>query len=75
VEFKIARAILKIPSNSRVGDGIRAAAAMVDHHDIPCQESPMLWEMAARAGFDLPASIAKDLKRMAAAHARKVVVS
>jgi hypothetical protein len=75
VEFKIARAILKIPSSSRVGDGIRAAAAMIDHHDIPCQESPMLWEMAARAGFDPPASIAKDLRRMVAAHARKAVRS
>jgi hypothetical protein len=75
VEFRIARAILNIPSNSRVGDGIRAAAAVVDHHDIPCQESPMLWEMAARAGFDLPASIAKDLRRMASAHARKAAQS
>jgi hypothetical protein len=75
VEFKIARAILKIPSNSRVGDGIRAMAATVDHHDIPTQESPILWEMAARAGFNPPASIAKDLRRMAAAHARKAVQS
>jgi len=75
VKFKIARAILKIPSNSRIGDGIRAAAALVDHQDILTQETPMLWEMAARAGFDPPASIAKDLRRMAAAHARKVVQS
>jgi hypothetical protein len=73
VEHALARTILRVPSNSRVGDGIRAMAAMVDHHDIPCQESPMLWEMAARAGFDPPASIAKDLKRVAAAFARKAV--
>jgi hypothetical protein len=48
---------------------------MIDHHDIPCQESPMLWEMAARAGFDPPPSIALEVFRMAAAHARKAVVS
>jgi hypothetical protein len=75
IEFKIARAILKIPSHSRIGDGIRAAAAIVDHHDIPTQETPILWEMAARAGFDPPTSIAKDLRRMARAHARKAVQS
>jgi hypothetical protein len=31
--------------------------------------------MAARAGFDPPTSIAKDLRRMARAHARKAVQS
>jgi hypothetical protein len=75
VQQALARAILRIPSNSRGGDGVHAMAAMVEEVDKPCQESLMLWAMAARAGLDPPAWIAKDLKRMAAAHARKAVQS
>jgi hypothetical protein len=65
---------LKIPSSSRIGDGIRVMAAMVDHQDIPCQKSPMLWKMAVRVGFDLPAWISKDLGRMTS-RAREAVRS
>jgi hypothetical protein len=73
-QVRIARAILKIPSSSRIGDGIRVMAAMVDHQDIPCQKSPMLWKMAVRVGFDLPAWISKDLGRMTS-RAREAVRS
>jgi hypothetical protein len=75
VKYAVARAILRVPSNSRVGDGIRAAAQIVDGDGISCTDSDVLWDMAARAGFDPPASIARDLRRMAAAHARKAVQS
>jgi hypothetical protein len=51
---EIANAILDIPANDRIGEGIRAAAALaLDEHD--CENGfnmrAMLWEMAERAGF------------------------
>jgi hypothetical protein len=67
-EKKLVQAILKIPSNSRVGDGIHAAAAMVLNDDyISSEYAPevqeLLQEMSARAGFPVPAKIAKKLGR------------
>jgi hypothetical protein len=67
VKFRIARAILKIPSNSRVGDGICAMAAIVDEQDMYSKDSSVLWNMAARAGFTTPPNVAKGLKRIASA--------
>jgi hypothetical protein len=74
---KMARAIYKLKANDRIGDGIRAAAALVLNDDLEngYEAEEILWEMAARAGFTPPASIAKKLRRMAAAHARKAVQS
>ena len=70
---RLAKAILKLPSDSRIGDGVRAAAALAINDDIEnaYETKEVLWEMAARAGFTPPASIAKRLKRMADAYARK----
>ena len=67
-EYKIAKAILKVPANSRVGDGVRAFAALrLSDHDVDetTEAAEVLWEMAARAGFCPPASIARKLKRRA----------
>ena len=49
---RIAEAILEIPSADRVGDGIRAAAALVCDWDCEGCGCELLWEMAERAGFD-----------------------
>lgn len=67
IERKLAEAILKIPSHTRIGDGVRAAATLADNSgdmDVPVEM--MLWEMAARAGFKPPAEIAKRLGRKTA---------
>ncbi|MGO9628190.1 MAG: hypothetical protein ACLPXW_04240 [Xanthobacteraceae bacterium] len=63
--YALARAILKIPTNDRSGDGIRAAAALALNHDCDgaWEMADMLWEMAARAGFRPPADVARRLKR------------
>jgi hypothetical protein len=56
INNQIARAIMEIPSTERMGDGIRAAAALVLNDD--CENAfemaDVLWEMAARAGFTRP---------------------
>jgi hypothetical protein len=48
------RAILRIPSTDRIGDGIRAAASLALNGD--CENAyhmaDILWEMAVRAGFE-----------------------
>ena len=72
LQNKLARAVLKIPSNGRVGDGIHAAAAMVLNDDyISSEYAPeaqeLLQEMSARAGFPVPAKITRKLGRKAAA--------
>jgi hypothetical protein len=71
---KLARAILKIPANGRVGDGIHAAAAMALNDDIEGAHEigEFLHEMSARAGFPVPAKIAKKLPRQAAAAGKAV---
>jgi hypothetical protein len=67
VEWKLARAILKTPSHTRIGDGVRAAAALsLNAGNIDHEPEEMLWEMAARAGFPVPAEIAKRLGRKTA---------
>ncbi len=66
VEHKIATAILKMPANSRVGDGVRAFAALrLNEHDVDetTEAAEVLWGMAALAGFRPPAQIAKQLRR------------
>jgi hypothetical protein len=64
VEHRIAREILRTPSTTRVGDGVRAAAALVEDASEPENEAAeVLWEMAARAGFPVPAEFRKVLKR------------
>jgi hypothetical protein len=64
---KLALAILEIPSHTRIGDGVRAAATLVDNAgDMDDVVEMMLWEMAARAGFKPPAEIAKRLGRKTA---------
>lgn len=69
---EVARAILKIGYTDRIGDGIRAVAAMVlsDDLDDYFSRSPsvyetteVLWEMASRANFPAPAWVTKKLKR------------
>jgi hypothetical protein len=72
LQNKLARAALKIPSNGRVGDGIHAAAAMALNDDyISSEYAPeaqeLLQEMSARAGFPVPAKIARKLGRKAVA--------
>ena len=64
-EHKIARAILKLPSHGRVGEGVRAAAALTLSDDMENghEAAEMLWAMAARAGFTPPPAVAKRLKR------------
>jgi hypothetical protein len=57
VESEIAKAILRMPSQTRVGDGVRAAATIVDGEGIDATEVDILWEMAVRAGFPAPASM------------------
>ena len=49
----VARAILRIPSTDRIGDGIRAAASLAldDDRENAYDMAEILWEMAARAGF------------------------
>jgi hypothetical protein len=66
---KLAQAALKIPSNSRVGDGIHAAAAMALNNDLDdtYEIGELLQEMSARAGFPVPAKIARKLGRKAVA--------
>jgi hypothetical protein len=54
---EISRAILEIPSTDRIGDGIRAAAALAlddDTHENAFEMEGVLWEMAAHAGFSRP---------------------
>jgi hypothetical protein len=54
---EVALAILKIPSTDRIGDGIRAAAALAlddDDHENAFTMEDVLWEMAGRAGFSRP---------------------
>jgi hypothetical protein len=51
-EQKIAEAILKLPSHSRIGDGVRAAATLSWGDGLYCRDADVLWEMAARAGFE-----------------------
>ncbi len=65
---RTAKEILRIPSNDRTGDGIRAAASLVLNDDCrgAVEMAEILWEMAARAGFTLPADIARKLKRKGA---------
>jgi hypothetical protein len=68
---KLADAVLKIPSNSRIGDGIHAAAAIVFNHTYMVEETAeardFLYEMSARAGFPVPAKITRKLSRKAVA--------
>jgi hypothetical protein len=56
---------MRLPSRSRIGDGVRAAAAISLNDDIENahEAAEMLWEMATRAGFDAPADMQKKLKR------------
>jgi hypothetical protein len=75
MEDVLAKAILRIPSNSRIGDGVRAFAALMKEPEAQHEAADVLWDMAARAGFEPPSDIQKKLKRMAAAHARKAVQS
>jgi hypothetical protein len=65
VEHQIASAIFKMPANTRIGEGVRAAAALTLNDDVENlnEIGEVLWTMAARAGFMPPASIAKKLKR------------
>jgi hypothetical protein len=69
-ENKLASAILKIPSNSRIGDGVHAAATIA-LNDEYMEDTPevreFLQEMSARAGFPVPAKIARKLGRAVAA--------
>jgi hypothetical protein len=54
---EIVEAILKIPATDRIGDSIRAAAALVlDIEDLGngFAMSAVLEEMASRAGFEIP---------------------
>jgi hypothetical protein len=75
VERALSRAVLRIPSNSRIGDGVRAFAALIEEPEAEFEAAEVLWEMAARAGFTPPAEIARKIRRTAAAHARKAVLS
>ena len=64
VEHKIARAILRIPSHSRIGDGVRAFATLIEDAGVTDGAVEFfLWEMAARAGFQAPPDIRRRLKR------------
>lgn len=63
VQRSIARAILKMKAHTRIGDGVRAAAEIADGDGIYLSDSTVLWESAARAGFQPPDDIAKQLKR------------
>jgi hypothetical protein len=65
--WRIAKRILKIESTDRIGDGIRAAAALVlDEPSYMDREAgTVLWQMAARAGFSVPADQTKKLRRIA----------
>jgi hypothetical protein len=54
---EIAKAIMCLPSDDRLGDGILAAASLVLNEE--CENAfemaEVLWQMAARAGFTPPA--------------------
>jgi hypothetical protein len=66
VEAKIARAILRIPSTGRIGDGIRAAAALIlDSPDLEngFETRELLWEIAVRDGFTPPADLVRKFRR------------
>ena len=69
---RLARAILKIESTSRIGDGIHAAAAIILDEELEYEGGNLLWEMVARAGFAVPPDRATKLKRFAAARSRLV---
>ena len=62
---KLAEAALEIPSNSRIGDGVHAAAAMALNRDLDetYEIGDLLHEMSARAGFPVPAKITRKLGR------------
>jgi hypothetical protein len=64
--WRIAKRILMIESTDRIGDGIRAAAALVlDEPSYMDREAgTVLWQTAARAGFSVPADQAKKLRRI-----------
>jgi hypothetical protein len=63
VKHKLARAILRMSSNDPIGDGIRAAATIVEGSGLDATRVELLHEMAARAGFSPPSYMAKGLKR------------
>jgi hypothetical protein len=50
-------------SNAPIGDGIRAAATIVEGSGLDATRVDLLYEMAARAGFSPPSYMAKRLKR------------
>jgi hypothetical protein len=66
---RVAERIVRMPSHTRIGDGVRAAAilCLAQHCASDRRADEMLWEMAARAGFTPPAEIAKRLRRKNAA--------
>ena len=72
VERQIAEAILQIPSHTRIGAGVRAAAMISDGGGVYCEDAEVLWEMAACAGFRLPAAMAKKLKQNAVARRKQL---
>jgi hypothetical protein len=67
IEGELAKAICKVPANTRIGDGVRAFTALMDNRVLAAslteEAALVLWEMAARAGFRPPAHMAKRLKR------------
>jgi hypothetical protein len=74
VEAKIARAILRIPSTGRIGDGIRAAAALILNSDLDngFEARELLWEIAVRDGFTPPADLVRKFRRKGNTHHSEV---
>jgi hypothetical protein len=72
-ERRIAKAILRVPAHTPIGEGVRAAAAIaIDEPDLDStmETTKMVWGLAVRAGFTPPADIARELKRKGKAPAK-----
>jgi hypothetical protein len=72
IEDMIANQIFKMQANTRMGEGVRAAAALVLNDDVEGMHeiAEVLWEMAARADFRPPSDIAKKMRRRGVAIAK-----
>jgi hypothetical protein len=70
---RIAKAILRVPAHTPIGEGVRAAAAIaIDEPDLDSamETTKMVWGLAVRAGFTPPADVARELKRKGKAPAK-----